>query len=141
MSNQQLRARVPAELVEEIKEIAETIENENPGAEATTSTITRYALLDYVQRYNAKKHDHSVFLELPIKIPNEDLEQIAEHLIAIRKIYQNINHPLPNAYQKQLDILNETVMHLAVMSKQPNNDRKTFAERVNQLYKDAKEGK
>jgi len=57
MSDYQLRARIPNELADEVKKIAEEINKETPGAGATISTIARHALNEFVINYKAKNDD------------------------------------------------------------------------------------
>lgn len=66
MSEYQLRARIPHELADEVKAIVEDINSVLPEAEATFSTVARYALRDYVRR----AHQRQAGI-VPIEIPTQ----------------------------------------------------------------------
>lgn len=135
MADKQVRARVSEDVSEKIDSIVGEINDKVPEANVNVSSILRYAIEEYVKRYDAKQNDSAVFVELPTMLPNEDLEALCENLIAIRKIYQNVNHPLPDVFSKQLKDLNEVVNHLAVKADKPNNDRTSYEKRLNELFK------
>ncbi|WML42704.1 hypothetical protein [Neobacillus sp. PS3-40] len=91
MADYQLRARIPHELADEVKAVIETINESVPGAEATFSTVARYALQDYAKRFHPKIKGETLFLELPIK----DLKK--EQLEVISKALQDINSVVKTA--------------------------------------------
>lgn len=60
MADRQIRVRIPVETADGVNKIIERINKEMPGAEATISTVTRYALQDYVKRYSQTENKGEV---------------------------------------------------------------------------------
>lgn len=137
MADKQIRARVTEELSAKIDSVVDEINKKVPEANVNVSSILRYAVEEYLKRYDAKNADTAVFLGFPTTLPNEDLEELCKHFIAIRNIYQNVNHPVPGAFAKTIDTLVDTTLHLSAKSAQPNNDRVSYEKRMKELYKDA----
>lgn len=87
MADYQLRARIPHELADSISEIVETINTTVPGAEATISTVARYALNDYVRRFHPRVDGSTLFVELPIKgLSTEQMESVLSALNTLHAI-------------------------------------------------------
>lgn len=130
MADYQLRARIPNELAEEVKNIADVIQEENPGAEATISTISRFALKDYVKRYNSKRGNTALFLELNTVLPNEDIDKLIEHLIAIRGIYQNVDNSIQEVFTKQIEELTKAILNLVEKSEKKREDYNEYWQNI-----------
>ena len=92
MADYKLQARISEELELQIKTIAEKIQKENPEAEASISTICRYALEDYIKRYNGKKNKNTLFLEIPIAGLNmEEMMKVDENIKSLKATIEDAN--------------------------------------------------
>lgn len=90
MARKQITFRVEEELEKEVKEIGKEIERSNPGAEANFSTISRYAMEEYVRVYKARCKMESIFLEIPVdNLTFEQLEELEGALNHIVDIIKN----------------------------------------------------
>ncbi len=143
MSDRQLRARVSEDIVEEVERIAAELEQQNPGVEANISTITRYAIHDYIRRYNGKKNG-TVFMEVPLgSICNEDLEIVFKSITEIREVLsRNAWNQLPgmaHPHQAQIDVINNARMTIAELSEKASNSREARAERRGELLRELEE--
>lgn len=88
MARKQITFRVEEELEKEVKEIGKEIERSNPGAEANFSTISRYAMEEYVRVYKSRCKMDSLFLEIPVD--NLSLEQLEKIESALNTIVDTI---------------------------------------------------
>lgn len=104
MADYQLRARIPNELADEVKEIAETINTEVPGAEATISTIARYALQDYTRKFDPRIKGETLFLEIPVKgLEKNQLEVVLKALKDIQSVSPTVGKEIEQVENKVLD--------------------------------------
>jgi hypothetical protein len=135
--DRQLRARVSEEVISEVEKIAVEIERENPGAEANVSTITRYAIHDYLRRYNGRKSG-TVFLEIPLGglICNEDLNVIFNALTEIRDAVNRNQPELPGVEPAPTlnKAVNDAREFIAKKMADPKNTREAVQEKRKQLY-------
>jgi hypothetical protein len=90
MADRQLRARVSEEVLSEVEHIAEILEKENPGAEASVSTIVRFAVQDYVRRFKGKRNQDTLIFEIPIEgLSEEELDTIFDAVTTIEDVIEN----------------------------------------------------
>jgi hypothetical protein len=83
MADYQLRARIPHELADQVKDLIEEVNEAFPAAEATFSTVARQALESFVKR-SLFGRNKIVSLELPIKdLGKEQLQQVLDGLSLI----------------------------------------------------------
>lgn len=88
MSDYQLRARIPHELADEVKDLIEEVNEKFPAAEATFSTVARQALQDTI-RHSRFFENKIIPLELPIKdLKKDELEVVLQGLTLISSVIQ-----------------------------------------------------
>lgn len=76
-----ITVRIPIDMEVELKVIGETIERNNPGAEANIATLTRYAINDFLKRHKAEKSGEELYFTLPIgKFSQQELELLYDAL-------------------------------------------------------------
>lgn len=87
MADYQLRARIPHELADEIKELVDYVNERFPGVEATFSTVSRQALQEFVRR-SSFGEKRIISLELPMKdLNSEQLETVRQGLELISTVF------------------------------------------------------
>lgn len=92
MGDYQLRARLPHELADDVKEVVEWLNETVPEAEVTMSTISRYALKEYVRKSKLVREENGLLLELPLKgLTSEEVASICKSVEAISKVITNKN--------------------------------------------------
>lgn len=88
MADYQLRARIPHELADEVKGIVEELNEVLPEAEATMSTVSRFALKEYVRQYKIKHKKRGIILEIPTSdLTISGAKAIHEALDIISKVF------------------------------------------------------
>ena len=108
MADYQLRARIPHELADKVKEIAEELNAAVPEAEVTMSTVSRHALKEYVRLYNERMNNGLVTCEISVNDLNEtELEKVM-------KAFELLNSVRPTVSEKEMTQLKNKINSLAV---------------------------
>lgn len=90
MPDRQLRARVPEDLADAVDKIVDNINDDVPGAGASVSSILRYAIQDYINRYEGTRRRDTIFLEIPIEdLRYEELNKVTDLLIDLETIIED----------------------------------------------------
>lgn len=116
MADKQVGSRIPEDVAKRIDVISEEISAAVPEANVSTSTIIRYAIIDYVKRYDTKSEGNLLF---DFEIPVNDLEK--NQLEVILKALKDIELVLPtvkdNIKQLENKILNLELKELIAKRK------------------------
>lgn len=90
MAKKAATIRIDEELFDRVKEIGEIIELNTPGAEANFATISRYAIEDYLKRYEERCNLDTIHLSIPVdNLNKEQLKKVWENLKNIEDIIKN----------------------------------------------------
>ena len=106
MADYQLRARIPHELADKMKEIVEELNAAVPEAEVTMSTVSRYALKEYVRLYDERMNNGLITCEIPVNDLKEDeLEKVMEAFKLLNSVHPTIGEKEMNQLQSKINSL------------------------------------
>lgn len=109
MADYQLRARIQHELADEVKEIVEWLNDLVPEAEATMSTVCRFALKEYVRKNKLVREEDGALLELPLEgLNSQELAVIYQAVTNIGEVISN--RSIKDAKEKLKNKLQTTEM-------------------------------
>jgi hypothetical protein len=101
LADKVLTARIPEESVNKLDQIIEQINDEVPEGSASTATVLRYAVTDYINRYAARRSKETLFLELPIAdLRYEELHKVLEALNTISEVIEQNSEETRKTDQK-----------------------------------------
>jgi len=81
MADYKLQVRIPQELADELFQTMKEMQEEMAGADVTVSSIARYALQNYVERYEAVKDGNKIFIPLDLtSLSVDELKQFQDLL-------------------------------------------------------------
>lgn len=106
MADYQLRARIPHELADEVKEIVEELNTTFPEAEVTMSTVSRHAIKEYVRLYNERMNNGLITCEVLVNDLNEtELEKVMKAFELLNSVRQTVGEREMNQVQNKINSL------------------------------------
>ena len=108
MADYQLRARITHELADKVKEIVEELNTAFPEGEVTISTVSRYAIKEYLRLYDERMNNGLVTCEIPVN----DLEE--KELEKVMEAFKLLNSVRPTVGEREMNQVQNRINSLAV---------------------------
>lgn len=106
MADYQLRARIPHELADKVKKIVKELNTAFPEAEVTMSTVSRYAIKEYVRLYNERMEKGLITCEVLVNDLNEtELEKVMEAFKLLNSVRPTVTDKEMTQLQNKIKVL------------------------------------